>query len=392
MKNKKTHTSLSRRKFFRSAAIGGIGAAFLPGLAVNAAMPQTEEKPATNIADALKYPRTASSMPGLFPGKVVKVHNDEAIEENVINGGIAHEMIAQAMLSLTGAKDLSTAWRKFVGPEDIIGLKINPIGAKLLSTSLEVVRSVIQQLTQAGIPREHILIWDRREMQIIECGIDASSFPGIAIKGTEYQDDKGSFFDEEGNFLSEQRIDKDWYYWADVEGEYDAYTLPYMVNGGKHSYFSKIVTQDVDKIINLPILKNAGSSITLCMKNLAYGSITNTGRLHKQLWGETSAQVCAFPPLRDKVVLNIVDGLRGCYDGGPGANPQFFTNYNTILVGTDPVAVDRIGYEMVVAKRIEMGKQEKERPSSRKFLDLAQEYGLGFADLDKINLINIEQG
>ena len=78
-------------------------------------------------------------------------------------------------------------------------------------------------------------------------------------------------------------IDKEWYYWADCEQEYDAYTLPYMVNSGKYSYFSKICTQEVDKIINVPILKNAGPTVTLCMKNLAYGAITNTGRLHKTL-------------------------------------------------------------------------------------------------------------
>jgi uncharacterized protein (DUF362 family) len=45
--------------------------------------------------------------------------------------------------------------------------------------------------------------------------------------------------------------------------------LPFMVNQGKYSYFSSIVTRQLDKIINLPIMKNAGASITLCLKNLA---------------------------------------------------------------------------------------------------------------------------
>ncbi len=35
---------------------------------------------------------------------------------------------------------------------------------------------------------------------------------------------------------------QEWYFWADVEGEYDAETMPYMVNGGKFSYFTRIVT------------------------------------------------------------------------------------------------------------------------------------------------------
>jgi len=128
------------------------------------------------------------------------------------------------------------------------------------------------------------------------------------------------------------------------------------------------------------------------MKNLAYGSVSNTGRLHKQLWSETSAEVCAFPPLRDKVVLNIVDGIKGCFDGGPGASPQFFFNYKTILLGTDPVAVDRIGYDIVIKKRIEEKQQEKESVRGKQFLELANKYGLGESDISKINLSEINLG
>jgi uncharacterized protein (DUF362 family) len=159
-----------------------------------------------------------------------------------------------------------------------------------------------------------------------------------------------------------------------------------MVNEGKHSYFSSICTNGVTKIINVPILKNAGASVTLCLKNLAFGAITNTGRLHKQLWAETCAEVPAFPPLRDKTVLNIVDGIKGCYQGGPGANPEFITAFNTLLVGTDPVAVDRIGYDMILATRREKKIQQEESPRGRAFLELAAQLGLGTADRARIDL------
>ncbi|MCL2501751.1 MAG: DUF362 domain-containing protein, partial [Bacteroidales bacterium] len=135
---------------------------------------------------------------------------------------------------------------------------------------------------------------------------------------------------------------------------------------------------------------NAGAAVTLCLKNLGFGVITNTSRLHRDLWAETCAQVCAFPPIRDKVVLHIADGLIGCYDGGPGANPQFICQYNTILVGTDPVAVDRIGHEIIIGRRIAEGRQQSQQeaaPRGLAKLQLAQEYGLGVADIDKIQLI-----
>jgi hypothetical protein len=277
----------------------------------------------------------------------------------------------------------------FVTPEDIIGLKVNPIGGKLLSTSPEVVCAIITQMEAAGIPRRNIVIWDRREFDLHDAGFTSALFPGIRIEGTEQKDASGSFYDKNGKLYGERMIDRDWSYRADVEETYDAETLPYMINEGKHSYFSKICTQHVTKIINVPILKNAGPTVTLCLKNLAFGSISNTSRLHKQLWAETCAEVPAFAPLRDKVVLNIVDGIRGCYDGGPAANPEFITNYNTLLVGTDPVAVDRIGYDIVFKKRVAMKIQKEDSPKARVFMELAQNLGLGVADIAHIDTIRV---
>jgi hypothetical protein len=208
--------------------------------------------------------------------------------------------------------------------------------------------------------------------------------------GTEQQDGNGSFYDKDGKLYGEKNIDKEWFYYADVEMEYDKETMPYMVNGGKYSYFSKIVTQRLDKIINIPILKNAGGSITNALKNLAFGSVSNTGRLHAKLWNDTCADVCAFAPLRDKVVLNICDALKGCFNGGPGANPQFFCIYNSILVATDPVALDRIAYDIVVEKRIAEGLQKAPTPQVLEFLTMATALELGISDKDKINLNVVE--
>jgi len=60
-----------------------------------------------------------------------------------------------------------------------------------------------------------------------------------------------------------------------------------------------------------------------------------------------------------------------------------------MLIGTDPVAVDRIGYEIVLAKRIEEGVQEEENPVGMKFVELAEKLGLGVSDLEKIKRIEL---
>jgi len=345
-------------------------------------------KPQTNIEDALKYQRTVNSMPGKYPGKVIQVDNDNSVLESKIIYNEVYEMISKGMLALTGTTSLKEAWRQFVSPSERIGLKVNPVAGAQLSTSVEVTQAIVKQLEELGVPRNNIIIWDRREEQLFEAGFNSENFPDIKIIGTE-RPENGSMYDSNGKLYSLKMIDTSWYYWADVEGKYDSATIPYMVNEGKYSYFTKIVTEMVDKIINVPILKNAGASVTLCLKNLSYGSVTNTGRLHQKLWAETTAEVCAFPPLRDKVVLNIVDGIKGCFNGGPGANPQFFCEYKTILIGTDPVAVDRISYDIVIKERIKRGVQKEDSPRGRIFMELAQNLNLGIADIDKIFLMKI---
>lgn len=381
---------MKRRDFFKIVSLGGVSFALNPVIKASELTPlfNLQEGPETNIADAVKIPRTKNSMPGLYPGKVVKITDPASVIEGKPQEDAAYNMLKKAMLSLTGEKNLKKAWRKIVSPKDIIGLKVNPVAGKLLTTSHAVTKSVIKQLEESGIPRKNIVIWDRREMQLHETGYTAENYPDIKITGTECMDEKGGFYNNEGKLYSEERIDKNQYFYADLEGTHDDYTIPYMVNGGKNSYFTKICTEQVTKIINIPILKNAGATTTLALKNLAYGTITNTSRLHK-IWHESCAYVCAFPPVRDKVVLNIADGLIGCFDGGPSAKPQFICNYNMLIVGTDPVAVDRTGHDVIIAKRIEKGIQKEDKKSASKFIDLAQDLKLGVGDRDKIELIEI---
>ncbi|HVP49684.1 MAG TPA: DUF362 domain-containing protein, partial [Candidatus Bathyarchaeia archaeon] len=134
--------------------------------------------------------------------------------------------------------------------------------------------------------------------------------------------------------------------------------------------------------------KNAGPTVTCCLKNLSYGSLSNTGRLHK-LWMKSVAEPCAFPCLRDKVVLNIVDGLQACYDGGPAANPKFIYDANVMLFGTDPVAVDAVAHDYIVKQRMARGIQQLDSRKMSEFLYIAEALGLGVADRAKIKVTEI---
>jgi uncharacterized protein (DUF362 family) len=388
----------SRRKFFRYSAMSVAGIALSPRLSSQEKAAEEKPKPApvaeikTNIDEVRKIPRVAGSMPGKYPGQVVKVDTDTASVAGQIAGSKVKTALNRGLSELTGEKDIRAAWRQFVSPSDIVGIKVNPIGEKLLSTKPEVVDAIIEGLIAAGVMKKNIVIWDRRHFQLADAGFTPERFPGIRILGTETKGPNGDFWDPKGELWSKDNIDREALpYVAEAEQKYDRETMPYMINEGTHSYFTRLVTSVCTKIINVPILKNAGATVTCCLKNLSYGSLSNTGRLHA-LWMKSVAEPWAFPCLRDKVVLNIVDGIQACYDGGPAANPKFIYDANVMLFGTDPVAVDAVAHDFIIKQRMARGVQQLENKKQSEFLYIAEGLGLGVAARGKIKVADISLG
>ncbi len=388
----------SRRKFMGSAAVAAAGAALAPRLLAQETL-KSEKPPAaappeikTNIDEVRGIPRVEGSLPGKYPGKVVRVKTGPNPVGEKIDGDRVRREVAAGLAALTGEKEPAKAWAKFAGPKDVVGIKVNPIGENLLSTKPEVVDAVIEGLLAAGVKKDNIVIWDRRLFELETAGFTAARFPGIRILGTEMKGPNGKFYDDKGLLWARDNVDREALpYVADVEQKYDEETLGYMINEGKESYFTKIVTETVTKIVNVPILKNAGATTTCCLKNLSYGALSNTARLHK-IWMKSVAEPCAFPVLRDKVVLNIVDGLQACYDGGPGANPKFIYAADVLLFGSDPVAVDAVAHDTIVKERMARGVQQVDAKGRSAFLDLAAGLGLGIADREKIEIVEAALG
>ena len=126
----------------------------------------------------------------------------------------------------------------------------------------------------------------------------------------------------------------------------------------------------------------------MATKNLGYGSICNTGRLHKPLFFYVCTETFAFPVLRDKLVLNITDGIKAQYDGGPDANAKFIYDYNTLFFATDPFALDMTCHNLLVEKRKSMNVKVNEHPIYTEYLHYAEKLGLGVADTSKIQIVS----
>ncbi len=396
-----------RRMFLRgcSVAVGGLvlgvpaagadEAAATPTAAPKAT-PKPPGRPETNIADFMKVPRGPHAIPGKFPGRVVEVRDPACLVKDKVDGPVVRRMVERGLTRLTG-RNLKESFRLLFTPDDIVGLKVNPVGPPLMNTRLEVTEAVVQWLVDAGLPKGNIVIWDRFDTMLKDAGYTPERFPGVRIEALQTIDEEGNRWrDEHGRHVSEARFDRDAYYLAkgvvgkDVRGyKDDEFYLNQHVFNGEYSYFGKLVTRKLTKIVNLPVFKNTGHGISMATKNLGYAAICNTGRLHQPLFFDVCTEVLAAPWVRDRLVLNITDGIRGQYDGGPGLNTQFVYPHHTLYFATDPFAADTICHHQLVAKRKEMKVRVDEHPRYTEYLRYGQRLGLGIADPDAIEHVRV---
>jgi hypothetical protein len=401
MKTMKTHRyrsidcrpGLDRRDFVRAAAGVCAASPLVLGVPLFGQGQQPAPAPETNIADFLKTPKTRHSLPGPFPGKVVEVKNPACLASDRFDQAVVNKMVEQGITGLTGV-DPKKSFRMFFEKGDVVGLKVNPVGPPLINTRPELIGAVIRWLSDNEVPRKNIVIWDRFDYMLKDAGYTTERFPGIRIEGLQTMDESENgtkWRDASGKHVSIDNFDQKVFYFAKgilgkgVAGyKDDEFYLNQHVFAGEYSYFGKLVTLKLTKIINLAAYKNTGNGISMATKNLGYGALCNTGRLHTPLFFKVCTEVLAAPVIRDKLVLNITDGLRGQYEGGPGLNAQFVYPNHSLLFATDPFALDMICHRQLVAKRKEKGIKVNEHPMYTEYLRYAEEIGLGITDPEKI--------
>ena len=386
---------LNRREFGR--LLGGAAAA-AGGLVLGVPTDGEEkEEPAeveTNIADFMKVPRTAHSLPGPFPGRVVKVTDPRSLAGDAVDAKIVREMFERGVRKLTGASS-SASFSMLFARDDVVGLKVNPVGAPLIHTKPEVVDAVIRWLVDNKLPRRNIVIWDRFDLMLKDAGYTRERFPGVDVVGLQTMDEDGNRWrDAAGHHVSAGNFDTTAYYFAKgvvgkgVRGyKDDEFYLNQHVFAGEYSYFGKLITQRLTKIVNLAAYKNTGNGISMATKNLGFASICNTGRLHAPLFFRVCTEVLAAPWVRDKLVLNVTDGLRAQYEGGPDKDEKFVYPNHSLYFATDPFALDMTCHNELVAKRREMGITVNEHPKFTEYLRYAERLGLGVADPARIQVI-----
>ena len=293
--------------------------------------------PPIDVHEAPLGKRSPLGMPGLYPGRVVELSDARCIVGNRVSQPVVRQMLEQGMKELTGESSGQAAWAKFVEPKDVVGIKINPSGAPACCSSPELVREIVSAVESVGVPTEHIVVYDRFGYEMDIGSYQLLMPPGIRVVGVQ------------GDRLDAAGYDANVYCQADFFGEWET-----------RSYMASIVAGGVDKIINVPTLKDhSAAGVTGCLKNLGYGTFNNVARSHRQPYSFTNPLIgvmCSVEPLRSKAVLNIMDGTRMVWHGGPlTQNQAFIDQAGILMVSTDPVAMDTIELEIIDKKRKEQG-------------------------------------
>jgi hypothetical protein len=294
------------------------------------------DTPALRVVSAYS-PSATPGMPGPHPGRVVAVKSDKCVDTTTgaANDEVVREMMARGMRTLTGASSTADAWRAFFQPADVVGIKVNCGGYPNCVSAYEIVAEVVRQLTGVGVPVSQIYVYERFQNQLDEVNYAPHLPEGIQIVAAE----------RANRNVDNSGYDPATYLEATLFGEEDT-----------RSNMMRLVSKRLTKIINIPNMKDHGATgVTGCLKNIAYGSFSNVARTHQRGKSHTYSVVgtlASIEPLRSRTVLQIMDGLRGVWHGGPFARTTRYVFYpKQIMFGTDPVAIDRLLLDIIDNER-----------------------------------------
>lgn len=291
--------------------------------------------------------------------KVVVASRESAAEKDgTVNFSEVAPLLNESIVAVTGESDARSGWKSLFSPGDIAGIKVNCLAGTGLSSHPELVAAIVDGLAGAGLSRERIIIWDRTESDLLSAGFRMSGLHGAKVLAT---DSAGIGYETSIEF-----------------------------SGEVGSCFSRIISRICTAIINVPVLKDHDlAGVSLGMKNF-YGAIHNPNKYHDNNCDPYVADLCAHPFVAKKLRLVICDGLKGQYHGGPALRPQWTWPAGTLLVGRDPVAVDRVGWDMIERKRKEAGMPSlKDVGREPKYIGTAERRGLGTGEIERISRVVI---
>lgn len=336
---------LDRRRFLATAGALATAATLAPSLA------QADGK------------KTAAQPPAGFtpmnaPGRIVKVSKSNTLQPNGIwpKEDAAKQMLERVMTEFTGEASLEKAVGRFFHKDDKVAIKVNGIAGQkgaTMGSNKELVYPFIDALLALGIPPANVWVYEQYYMT--GCRIDDKSLP------------KGVKCYNHGNGQA---------------------TMDEISVGGIKTKFTKYLT-DATAVANFSLIKDHGiCGYTGLLKNMTHGSNINPQDFHAHTAAPQIAHLYAQDAIKSRVRLNITDGFKLMYEGGPiDRRPDCRPPHEAVYACTDPVAMDTLGAHMVDKIRVEKGlKTLADVRRAASYIQQAAELGLGIGNLDDIRL------
>ena len=331
---------LDRRSFLKKAGVITGGAIIVPGL----------------------FGNTHSVKPGLQqdpPSDVIVVTDDSCSSGSSVNAGVVRTMVDAGITTYTGISDVGEAWMSLfpgISSDSMIGIKVC-CAAPNVPSNPETAQAVTDGLAlmpvAGGFDPNNIIIFERTNYELTMAGYTINTGrEGVRCFGTN----------QAGVGYSNTAID---------------------VNGVT-SYPSSIITNHIDYMINLAVIKDHGvAGVTLCLKN-HYGSTSNVIWMHGNNCDPYIPAISQQfrDELGDKEKFRMIDAIFGISSGGPSGSPQFV--HNGIIMGEDIVAVDRVGLDILEEYGMNHGWQAAHIQTASQ-----PPYNLGNYDMTMINRIDI---
>jgi hypothetical protein len=275
--------------------------------------------------------------------EVVCVENSAAILDLQPDPSVVRTMVNSGVATLTGRTNTSAAWRSLISTQDVVGIKVFSEAGMLSGTRPAVVAAVIEGLLAAGLPPQHIVIWDKHAYDLRAAGFsDLAAHLGVRVAGSA---ETGY---DPTNFYLPDTVVIGSLVWGDLEFGKTGDSI------GRKSFLTKIVSQQITKIISIaPLLNQEDIGVCGHLYSLALGSVDNTRRFESDpnRLAVAVPEIFALPLLGDRVVLNITDALLGQYEGGGRALLHYSAVPNQLWFSRDPVALDVLAIKELASER-----------------------------------------
>jgi hypothetical protein len=238
------------------------------------------------------------------------------------------------LLRFTRTTNVVAAWRSLVTTNDTVGIKVFSEPGPFCGTRPAVVAAIANGLITAGLPPDHIIIWDKHADDLRAAGFfTLGKKLGVRVAGAmESGYDPNTFYLPDSPVIGAL-------VWGDLEfGQTNR-------DAGKRSFVSKLVSRQITKIISVaPLINENSAGVCGHFFSLALGSVDNTRRFQgdPERLSVALPEIIALPSLGDRVTLNVTDALLGQYQGGPAGFLQYSTVLNQVWLSHDPVALDTL--------------------------------------------------